>query len=143
MTLSPMEKVESLRHSFNNVGNTCFINATLQAVLSLPLGWRLADLEGSEGGRGANHHHGVGDALLTAHTRSQSMTSIPGDLLRLLRLSRDSLGDGRQHDAHEFYLWLLKQWHTETRRDTITIPADESLGPTQIAWVEATVEEMS
>ncbi|GBG26030.1 Ubiquitin carboxyl-terminal hydrolase, putative [Hondaea fermentalgiana] len=113
-----------------NLGNTCFMNATLQCLnQAQKLTSYLIDeprLRASlvdPSRRGGTDARSVARGLALASGdlsrmlwSSQHSVITPGGFLRVVASRNPIFGDGRQHDAHEFLMWLLNAVHDDTNQ---------------------------
>ncbi|KAL0228189.1 hypothetical protein RCL1_004332 [Eukaryota sp. TZLM3-RCL] len=91
---------------FRNVGNTCFLNATIQAIINLPPVYHYL-----------KHHHqncsknGFCSACALRKVSETAFSSshpiIPNPLVGSISALRKSFRVGRQEDAHEFFISLM------------------------------------
>lgn len=133
---TPTRKTFPNRRGFRNGGNTSFANALLQEFLEMPFDWLDAE------SRCAAPSGGLVSAIWEVFALSHFATSLPAS--SLLRSRRTVLGDGRQHDVHELFLWCMQEWHSESCDQPVLIPDfDSTVTGTQMAWMDVAVDEPS
>lgn len=119
---SPSRGVTGLR----NLGNTCFMNATLQClnqaqklIAYLIDERRLRESLISVVARAsyADKSLVLGYAELTKMLWSRQHSVVtPSGFLRVVSSNNALFGDSSQHDAQEFLMWLLNNFHEETNQ---------------------------
>lgn len=102
-----------------NLGNTCFMNAVMQVICSLRE--FVADLSSFASDLPSGITCPILEATLQVvrHMHNSSTSCGPLDTTTLrTRIARVCLkfGDGRQHDAHEFFVEFVEKLHAEMRR---------------------------
>ncbi|GMR59830.1 hypothetical protein PMAYCL1PPCAC_30025 [Pristionchus mayeri] len=106
----------------HNNGNTCFMNATLQALFHTNVVRRLFTQENFPAACNVSNKMGTNGVMVAAV--SALFDLMWGGQFRALRITRfislfssevnSTLADGHQHDAHEFQTFLLDALHEDT-----------------------------
>ncbi|GMS80153.1 hypothetical protein PENTCL1PPCAC_2328 [Pristionchus entomophagus] len=106
----------------HNNGNTCFMNATLQALFHTNIVRRLFTQENFPPACNVSNKMGTNGVMIAAISALfDLMWSGQFQALRITRFIslfssevNSTLADGRQHDAHEFQTFLLDALHEDT-----------------------------
>ncbi|KAF8384601.1 usp-50 [Pristionchus pacificus] len=106
----------------HNNGNTCFMNATLQALFHTTIARKLFTQENFPDECNVSNKMGTNGVMVAAISALfDLMWSGQFQALRITRFIslfssevNSTLADGRQHDAHEFQTFLLDSLHEDT-----------------------------
>uniref|UniRef100_A0AC35TGP1 Ubiquitin carboxyl-terminal hydrolase n=1 Tax=Rhabditophanes sp. KR3021 TaxID=114890 RepID=A0AC35TGP1_9BILA len=119
---------------FQNMGNTCFMSATLQALLhtdKLNLLFTYDRLHKIVNNDNIHGTQGVISAvyasLVAAYWSGSFQVIVPENFLVTFKeYVNESLADRQQHDAHEFHMFLVDSLHEDTNQVTQRVSFEQN-----------------
>ena len=101
-----------------NIGNSCSLNATLQALISaVPFTERVMQKKEIANGNTGDLINEIGSIITSIKAMEERYITPMKFAEKVKSLSNGQYGNGEQEDAHEFLTFLFDKLHEETKSD--------------------------